>query len=270
MSQLHKTNQTLGFFCDFDKISKNVDDVRLNLHMLNSLLDCDNLQSAVSAIWRRDKETFKTLGIIIAVRDADKREVLTSDGLYAPLNTYFNSVAGVMEFLQDTGLAELFAAKRISNLVDYVFGIETGLDSNARKNRSGRMMENHVERLLKKNGIGYKKEMSSSEWPPIANAFGNDQKRFDFAINTTDKTYLMEVNFYSKGGSKLNEVARAYSELAQKVNSVDGFEFVWVTDGMGWQSARNKLEEAYLVIPKVYNLADIKEFITTAKCYRHG
>lgn len=269
MSQLRKTNQTLEFFCDFGKISRNVDDVRLNLHMLNSLLDCDNLQSAVNTIWRRDRETFKTLGIIIAVRDADKREVLTSDGQYATLDTYFSSARGVMEFLQDTGLAELFTTKRISNLVDYVFGIEAGLDSNARKNRSGRMMENHVERLLKQNGIEYTKETSSSEWPQIANTLGNDKKRFDFAIRATDTTYLLEVNFYSKGGSKLNEVARAYSELAQKVNSVDGFEFVWVTDGIGWQSARNKLAEAYFAIPKVYNLTDFKRFIASVQCYRH-
>lgn len=130
-------------------------------------------------------------------------------------------------------------------------------------------MENHVERLLKQNGIEYTKETSSSEWPQIANTLGNDKKRFDFAIRTADTTYLLEVNFYSKGGSKLNEVARAYSELAQKVNSVDGFEFVWVTDGIGWQSARNKLAEAYFAIPKVYNLADFKRFIASVQCHRH-
>ena len=94
---------------------------------------------------------------------------------------------------------------------------------------------------------------------------GADKKRFDFYIETEWKKYLIEVNFYSGGGSKLNETARSYTELAPRVNSVDGFEFVWITDGIGWQSARNKLEEAYNEIPSVYNLTTIKEFIDLLK-----
>ena len=84
-------------------------------------------------------------------------------------------------------------------------------------------------------------------------------------IETTAKKYLLEVNFYSGGGSKLNEVARSYTELAPKVNSVKGFEFVWVTDGIGWFQARNKLEEAFYTIPSIYNLTSIKEFIKIVK-----
>jgi len=80
-------------------------------------------------------------------------------------------------------------------------------------------------------------------------------------IETTKKVYLIEVNFYAAGGSKLNEVARSYSELVPKINSVDGFEFVWITDGIGWRSAKNKLQEAYNIIPRVYNLTNVKEFI---------
>ena len=75
----------------------------------------------------------------------------------------------------------------------------------------------------------------------------------------------MEVNFYSGGGSKLNEVARAYSDIAPKINSVDGFEFVWITDGIGWKSARNKLHEAYNLIPRVYNLTNISDFLSELK-----
>ena len=90
---------------------------------------------------------------------------------------------------------------------------------------------------------------------------GADKKRFDFVIKTKDKTYLIEANFYTGGGSKLNEVARAYSELAPKINAVPGFEFVWITDGIGWESARNKLEEAFAHIPRVYNLSNLNELI---------
>lgn len=263
VSQLRKTNQTLEFFCDFDKISKSIDDIRLSLHMLNSLIGCDDLQSAVDAIWRRDSSAFKVLGIVIGIRDADKREILKPNGDFALLGTYFESACGVYDFLRGTGLAELLTSRKISNLVDYVFGIETGLDSNARKNRSGHLMENCVEDVFKRSGISYEKEVMSSKWPPIAAILGNDRKRFDFAVNTAETTYLVEVNFYSKGGSKLNEVARAYSDIGLKVNSVDGFEFVWITDGVGWLGAKNKLEEAYLTIPQVYNLTNLCDFTST-------
>ena len=141
-----------------------------------------------------------------------------------------------------------------------MFGIETGLDTNARKNRSGHIMENTVAKIFKENGIRFRQEVYSSEFPELS-VLGTDEKRFDFFIKTSKKKYLIEVNFYSGGGSKLNEVARAYTELAPKVNSVKGFEFVWVTDGVGWKSARNKLEEAYNTIPSVYNLTSIEAFL---------
>lgn len=161
-----------------------------------------------------------------------------------------------MEYLEGTGLADLFRQKKINDLVDYVFGIETGLDSNARKNRSGHVMEGMVANIFDKNGIEYRQEVYSTEWSNLQNVLGDDEKRFDFVIKTTSKTYLIEVNFYSGGGSKLNEVARSYSDIAPKINSVPGFEFVWITDGIGWKSARNKLQEAYNIIPSIYNLTN--------------
>lgn len=96
-------------------------------------------------------------------------------------------------------------------------------------------------------------------------ALGADNKRFDFVIRTPEKTYLIETNFYTGGGSKLNEVARSYSELAPKINAVPGFEFVWITDGIGWKSARNKLKESFAHIPSVYNLTNINTFIDKLK-----
>lgn len=146
-------------------------------------------------------------------------------------------------------------------MVDYVFGIETGLDSNARKNRSGHVMENRIADILNKHGVTYRQEVYSTEWPNLQKVLGDDEKRFDFVIQTSSKTYLIEVNFYSGGGSKLNEVARSYSDIAPKINSVPGFEFVWITDGIGWKSARNKLQEAYNIIPSIYNLSNINDFL---------
>lgn len=122
-------------------------------------------------------------------------------------------------------------------------------------------MEGMVANIFDKNGIEYRQEVYSTEWANLQNVLGDDEKRFDFVIKTTSKTYLIEVNFYSGGGSKLNEVARSYSDIAPKINSVPGFEFVWITDGIGWKSARNKLQEAYNIIPSIYNLTNIKDFL---------
>ena len=126
-------------------------------------------------------------------------------------------------------------------------------------------MEGMVASILKKNGIKFRQEVYSTEWSNLQRVLGDDEKRFDFVIQTPKKTYLIEVNFYSGGGSKLNEVARSYSDIAPKINSVPGFEFVWITDGIGWKSAKNKLQEAYSIIPSIYNLTSIKEFLQEVK-----
>lgn len=264
MSQLKETNQTLDFFCDFGKISANVADVEMSLNTLNYLIGREDLSQGVKDIWQRDPKVFEVLGILIAVRDEGKKPVVDGDGNVVLLKSYFESAEKVEEFLCGTGLAEVFQSRRIKNLVDYVFGIETGLDTNARKNRSGHIMEGTVARILNENDIAFRQEVYSSEFPELS-ILGTDEKRFDFFIETARKKYLIEVNFYSGGGSKLNEVARAYTELAPKVNSLTGFEFVWITDGIGWKSARNKLEEAYNTIPSVYNLTNISSFVELLK-----
>lgn len=260
MSQLQETNQTLDFFCDFNKISANVADVEMSLNTLNYLIGKDDMGRCVNEIWQRDSKVFEVIGILIAVRDDGKKPVVDSHGKVVLMKSYFESSNKVVEFLQETGLALLLQSRRIKNLVDYVFGIETGLDTNARKNRSGHIMENRVAQLFIDAGISFRQEVYSSEFPELK-VLGTDEKRFDFYIETQKKKYLVEVNFYSSGGSKLNEVARAYTELAPKVNSLADFEFVWITDGVGWKSARNKLEEAYNTIPSVYNLTSIDSFI---------
>ncbi len=265
LSQLQTTNQTLDFFCDFDKINQNVQEIKLSLCTLNSLIGASDMRAAVEAIWRRDKSAFSVMDILIAVRSEGKKAVLNSLNQCVILDSMFQSVDGVMEFLDGTGLKELFQQRKIQNLVDYVFGIETGLDTNARKNRSGHIMEDIVDGILTRNRIKHRKEVYSNEWNALTRALGSDEKRFDFVVETSKKVYLIEVNFYSGGGSKLNEVARSYSDIAPKINAVPGFEFVWITDGIGWNLAKNKLEEAYNIIPKLYNLTNIKEFFQIVK-----
>ena len=265
MSQLQETNQTLDFFCDFDKISRNVEDIKLSLCILNSLIGSTDMRKSVETIWSRDKSAFDVMDILIAVRSEGKKKFLNSLGNCIVLDSLFESIDGVMEFLDNTGLTDIFQSRKINDLVDYVFGIETGLDTNARKNRSGHVMENMVSRIFEENGIAYRQEVYSSEWSEITNVLGDDEKRFDFVVETPHKKYLIEVNFYSGGGSKLNEVARSYSDIAPKINSVHGFEFVWITDGLGWRSAKNKLQEAYSIIPSIYNLTSIEYFLEKIK-----
>lgn len=265
ISQLKETNQTLDFFCDFEKIGRNVDDIKLSLCILNSLIGTSDLKKSVETIWNRDKTAFSVLPILIAVRDEGSKKVLDSLNNIVEIKTFFGSIDRVIEFLESTGLADLFRNRTIKDLVDYVFGIETGLDTNARKNRSGHIMENTVAQIFKDNNIKYRQEIYSSEWKVITEVLGTDKKRFDFVIETSNNTYLIEVNFYSDGGSKPNEVARSYSDIAPKINSVEGFEFVWITDGIGWKKAKNKIQEAYCIIPRVYNLTDIVNFINEIK-----
>lgn len=265
MSQLRETNATLDFYCDFPKIAKNVANIEISLNTLNYLIGKDNLQAAVEALWNRDKSIFDVMDILIATRKKDDKKFIDNDGSMHSVHSLFSSVDGVMKFIEGTGLDKVFRNKEVKDLVDYVFGVETGLDTNARKNRSGDITETLVARIFSNAGITYREQVSSHEFPAISSVLGADQKVFDFAISTNAKTYLIEVNFYSGGGSKLNEVARSYTDVAPKVNGVSGFEFVWITDGIGWNSARNKLEEAFAAIPSIYNLTTISEFIDRIK-----
>lgn len=262
LSQLQETNVTLDFFCDFDKIKDNVDAISIKLNQLNYLIGKEDLDTAIRKLWNENSNVFSILEILIAVRDG--RKVVMPNGNIGLINTLFDTVEGVIEFIHETGLDNVFKNQHVKNLVDYVFGIETGLDTNARKNRSGNLMENQVASILDNASISYRREVYSTEYPELS-VLGRDNKRFDFVIETNNCKYLIEVNFYSGGGSKLNEVARSYSELAPKINALDGFEFVWITDGIGWLSARNKLEEAFNIIPSIYNLTNIEDFIEKIK-----
>lgn len=264
MSQLIETNAPLSFFSDFSKIATNVDIVSMKLNQLNYLVGKNDMEAAIRQLWEENPKVFSVLDILIAVRNKDKKKAIDRNGNIRLIEDFFNTPEDVIEFIEDTGLKTVLQNKQVTNLVDYVFGVETGLDTNARKNRSGEIMGNKIAKLFEDNNIQFRREVNSTEFEAMS-CLGEDRKRFDFVITTTEKTYLIEVNFYGGSGSKPNEVARSYSELAPKINSVPGFEFVWITDGIGWKSARNKLEEAFYIIPSVYNLTTVTEFIDIIK-----
>ena len=263
LSQLSETNATLDYFVDFQKVIGNVRKIALKLNQLNYLIGKDNLEEAINDLYEENTKVFEVLDILIAVRNKNTK-TLDNTSKIVSLENYFTSPKSILEYICETRLAEVFKNKEITNLVDYVFGIEVGLDTNARKNRGGDNMSKAVSLLFDREEVYYKKEVNSTLFLDIE-SLGVDVKRFDFVIKTKKKTYLIETNFYNTGGSKLNEVARAYSEVAPKINQYENYEFVWITDGQGWFSAKNKLEEAYNAIPSVYNLTTLNKFVEKVK-----
>ena len=179
--------------------------------------------------------------------------------------------------MRKTGLFDLLENHIINNLFDYVTGVETGLDSNGRKNRGGHLMEDLVESFILKAGFirnkNYFKEMYIHEieekWNVDLSAISNSgktEKRFDFVIKTNKQLYVIETNFYASQGSKLNETARSYKTLSQEVATINGVTFIWFTDGCGWNSAKHNLEETFDVLDTVYNIQDLEDGILTKIC----
>lgn len=174
--------------------------------------------------------------------------------------------------MEKTGLFDLLKNRILRSLVDYVTGIEVGMDTNARKNRTGQTMENLVEYHLKKQGserdVTYFKEMSSADIErkfnidlTSINNEGKARKRYDFVVFKNNHVYAIETNFYGAGGSKLNEIARSYELLARKSANIKGFTFIWITDGIGWNYAKNNLRQTLAATPHIYNIKDLENNI---------
>jgi len=258
-----------GYYIDFPKIHKNVDAIKVELNILNALVGSQNIEQEFDDLIAKYPETLKCIPILLAVR-SNEIYAIDEDGEYNYNFSKMNySAEQYKVFMRKTGLFDLIANHIISNLVDYATGVETGLDSNGRKNRGGHLMENLVEGYIKKAGYikgkDYFKEMNLSEieskWNINLSAISNQgkaEKRFDFVIKTDNNIYGIETNFYGSGGSKLNETARSYKTLALEAKTIDGFKFAWFTDGKGWNSARNNLEETFDVLDDVYNINDLE------------
>lgn len=267
-----------GYYIDFEKVYCNVDRVRLELHLLNSLICSKNIAEDFQTLVLRYPETLKCIPLLLAVRENEIFCQNENGGyLYQfdlrkiPQNARL-PVEQYAYFMEQTGLFDLLQNRIIGNLVDYVTGVETGLDSNGRKNRGGHLMENLVEDFIQKAGFvkgeTYFKEMYIHEitvkWGLDLSAISNQgktEKRFDFVVKTPGMIYGIETNFYSSSGSKLNETARSYKTLALETDTIEGFTFVWFTDGKGWMSARNNLEETFDVMEYLYNIKDLEDGI---------
>ena len=255
------------------KIYRNAEEHKLELNMMNSLIGSKNIESDFENLVKKYPEVLKCIPTLLAVRQYEII-VLDSDGNKFEYNfkKMNYDVAQYKVFMKETGLFDLIQNHLVNNLYDYVLGVESGLNSNARKNRGGHLMEDVVERFIQKAGFKknetYFKEMYlqdiEEKWKLDMSFISNQNqatKRFDFVVKTDNCIYGIETNFYASGGSKLNETARSYKMIAEESEKVVGFEFVWFTDGMGWISARNNLKETFDKMDNVYNIADMKNGI---------
>ncbi len=261
-----------SYYVNFEKVYGNVDSVKLELNILNSLIGSKNIENDFEKLVAEYPKVLKCIPILLAVRGSEIYAI-DGDGEYLFSFKKINySVDEYKMFMRKTGLFDLISNRIINNLVDYVTGVEVGLDSNGRKNRGGHLMENLVEDYLQKAGLvkgtDYFKEMYISDiqrrWnldlSSISNT-GKTEKRFDFVVKKGNIVYGIETNFYASSGSKLNETARSYKTITLEAKDIKGFAFVWFTDGLGWQSARHNLEETFDVLDHLYCITDLENGI---------
>ena len=268
LSKFKSSISTYDYYVDFEKIYKLASKYKIELNILNSLIGSENIEEDFKDIIIKYPETLEVIPLLLAVRS---NEIFIKDSVNEYLfkfNKIIYSLDDYVMFMYKTGLFDLLQNHIINNLYDYVLGVEVGLDSNARKNRGGHLMENLVESYIVKAGYkkdaDYFKEMYLSDiekkWNLDLSALsGNNTstKRFDFVIKTDKQVYVIETNFYTSSGSKLNETARSYKMLAEESKLVKGVTFIWITDGIGWFDAKNNLEETFNELDTLYNLDDL-------------
>lgn len=274
LSEFRESISNYKYYIDFEKVFRNVDKIKVELNILNSLIGSKNIKEDFKNIISKYPETLKCIPILLAIRSSEIYAI-DFEGEYKYNFKNLNySLEQYEIFMEKTGLFELIKNKIINNLLDYVTGVETGLDSNGRKNRGGHLMEDLVESFIYKAGFKkdetYFKEMYISQiqkkWgvdlSSVSNT-GKTEKRFDFVIKTKKQIYVIETNFYASSGSKLNETARSYKTITKEIEEIDDVTFIWFTDGIGWKNAKNNLEETFDVLEHLYNINDLENDIIT-------
>ena len=268
LSKFKSSISDYTYYVDFEKIYKSAEKYKVEINILNSLIGSKNIESDFEKIILKYPETLEVIPMLLAVR---ANEIFVKDSTNEFLfkfNKMVYSIEDYKVFMRKTGLFELLQNHIINNLYDYLLGVEVGLDSNGRKNRGGHLMENLVESYIIKAGYtkdkNYFKEMYTSE---IEEKFNIDlsilkgeikaTKRWDYVIKTDNQIYVIETNFYATQGSKLNETARSYELIANKVKQIDGLTFIWITDGTGWNHAKLPLNETFNVLETMYSIDDL-------------
>lgn len=256
--------KTWDYFVNWKKVFANSSDLEITLNKLNYLLGKENLKDEFKKLYSSNLDIVKALPVLLAVRE-NKLEVFDKVTKNSEFFDFFGTEKDpekYYEFLEKSGLARLFQKDGVKNLVDYVMGVEVGLDSNGRKNRGGSLMEEIVEsfisELCNKNGFEY---LPQARATAIKSKWGVDvkvdksERSFDFAVFNpkNKKVKLFEVNFYNGGGSKLKAVCGEFKSLHTELKE-QNIDFIWITDGLGWFTAKRPLEETYNHNEYVFNL----------------
>lgn len=261
-SELKSGILELKDFVDFNKVIEHTEQIKIYLNALNALLSSSEISKAIYALWDENPKIFSVLGILIAVRDANNKFVLLPNGCNILMSDYFNTPESVIEYLTKTGLLSFFHNQKVNNLVDYVFGVEVGLDTHARKNRSGELMQTYVANILSSKNVTFQSQVSVKKLPnEIKKSFGEKRKVFDFVISGKNKTWIVEVNYYGNTGSKINETTSSYINLQEMITRVPGYDFIWITDGRAWRNDTASLSNAVENIRHFHNLKSFEKEI---------
>ena len=274
LSSLSITNRTPEYYVNWDKVERETKKFELELNTLNYLIGKENIFDETLKLFKMQPNLIKVIPSLIASRDKvldilsiDDNDDMSFERLdFSKIDT--ERIEDYVIFAEDSGLLDFLQKKANRSLVDYVYGVEAGLDSNARKNRSGTTMEGilerHVSKLASELGLEWKAQATAAyikeKWN-IKVPVDKSERRFDVSVYSekNNKLWLIETNYYGGGGSKLKAVAGEFTELSQfVVQSKDDVEFVWVTDGQGWKTAHLPLSEAFGHIVNVFNLNMLK------------
>ncbi|MEJ5362788.1 MAG: type II restriction endonuclease [Spirochaetota bacterium] len=258
INTLHKTLKTWDYYVNWNRILKNVEPIEKELNLLNSLIGQSNIREKFKELVKEYPKALKAIPILLAIRE-NKVEVLidTRNFIYKKYNfdttiLKDEDTEEIADFLINSGLANMLSEKKIKNLVDYVLGIEVGMDTNARKNRGGTMMEDIVELyvsdLCNQKGYDYMRQGTKGKihhrWNIDIN-IEESERSLDFVVKgKNSKIYFIEVNFYGGGGSKLKSTAGEYRKMAEFWKK-QGITFIWITDGEGWKKTIKPLKEYY-------------------------
>lgn len=268
LSKFKSSISNYSYYVDFNKVYEMADRYKVELNILNSLIGSKTIEEDFRNIIVKYPETLEVIPMLLAVRSNEIYIKDKTDEYLFKFNKMIYSMDDYVSFMRNTGLFDLLQNHIINNLYDYLLGVEVGLDSNGRKNRGGHLMEDLVESYIVKAGyiknVNYFKEMYTSDieekWNidlTILKGEIKATKRWDYVIKTDSQIYVIETNFYATQGSKLNETARSYELIANKVKNIDGLTFIWITDGTGWNHARLPLNETFNVLDTLYNINDL-------------
>jgi type II restriction enzyme len=277
ISNLKPSNIIWSYFVNWEKVFDNTREIELVLNNLNYLIGKDNFDDAFRYLVKQNKDIIRVIPALVVrngnirkrikiLVDYSNKKLVYEDYDFAKKDITDSDIEKYLKFMKNTGFKALITDKKIKNLVDYMIGVEAGLDSNGRKNRGGKAMEEIVEVFIKdacdKKGYRYLKEANSEK---IKHNFNYDvpvdrsSRRYDFAVDTDKELILFETNFYGGGGSKLKSTAGEYRNLFDVLKNQ--FRFIWITDGKGWEKTARPLRETFNHNDYLFNLAMLENGI---------